>query len=237
MSMSVAKIELLREAAGLIFYLQETPENLEYIMLVTKSATALEDLYISLLKRHGDGQEYLHMEAAHALAGLCCKSRSRLHIGNNGGIELLHEMMKENLKILRKLDARFENGTADRLDSEEFDEIYENLRVCLLALLNLSVEEDFHVAIAHNFLKSLVEFAYDESDIKLGAYASKIICNLEKSPHFFVQSLIYKCQLQQTSVSSSQRVRASRDEVSNAEDFCVEFCRSKCSAPAIATLF
>ena len=33
MKMNNVKIELLREAAGLIFFLQETPENLEYIAL------------------------------------------------------------------------------------------------------------------------------------------------------------------------------------------------------------
>jgi len=197
--MSVAKIELLREAAGLIFHLQETPENLEYIGLVAKSSTALEDLYLSLLKRTGHGQEYLHMEAAHALTGLCCKHRSRLHVGRHGGVKLLEGMMKENLHILGALDLKFEQGTADNLDNLEFEEIYENLRICIVAILNLSVELEFHVDIAELMLKPLLEFAYDDDDRIIGTIACKIICNLERSSHFKVQTLIYKEQLRMAS--------------------------------------
>lgn len=114
-----AKIELLRETAGLIFFLQESPENRECIALVAKSNTALEDLYLMLMKKEGNGQEFLHKEAAHALTGLTCSSASRLYVGRSGGVDLLYEMLKENLIILNTLDGKFEDGSADKFDHEE----------------------------------------------------------------------------------------------------------------------
>ncbi|GMH74688.1 hypothetical protein TL16_g06530 [Triparma laevis f. inornata] len=190
-----AKIELLRETAGLIFFLQESPENRECIALVAKSNTALEDLYLMLMKKEGNGQEFLHKEAAHALTGLTCSSASRLYVGRSGGVDLLYEMLKENLIILNTLDGKFEDGSADKFDHEEFDQIYDNLKICLFAVLNLSVEQEFHVNVTQKFLKVLLEFALDEEDKEIGAIACKIICNLERSSNFTVQNLIYKAQL------------------------------------------
>ena len=104
------------------------------------------------------------MEAAHALSGLACSSYSRLHIGRGGGVDLLYKMLKENLVLLSALDAKFESGEADAWDYKEFDEVYENLRICLVAALNLSVEQEFHVSLAKRFLKCLVEFAQDDEE-------------------------------------------------------------------------
>ncbi|GMI01967.1 hypothetical protein TrST_g6106 [Triparma strigata] len=193
--MKSAKIELLRESAGLLFFLQESPENRECISLVAESNTALEDLYLMLLNKEGSGQEALHREAAHALTGLACSSTSRLYIGRNGGVDLLYAMLKENLIILNALDGKIEAGTADKFDHEEFDQIYENLKICLNSTLNLSVEQEFHVNITQKFLKVFLEFALDEEDKEIGTIACKIICNLERSSNFTVQNLVYKAQL------------------------------------------
>ena len=195
MKMNNVKIELLREAAGLIFFLQETPENLEYIALVTESSTALEDTFMGLLDRHGEGEEFLHMEAAHALCGLSCKATSKLHIGRNGGVKLLFKMLKNNLRMLGALDKKFNDGDADVMDVEEFDELSENMRICLMCTLNLSTEEEFHWDICRMFLKMLIEMAYDEDEKDLGKLCCKIICNLEKSPVAKVSNFLYREQL------------------------------------------
>ena len=94
------------------------------------------------------------------------------------------------------------SGDADAWDYKEFDEVYENLRICLVATLNLSVEQEFHVSLAKRFLKCLVEFAQDDEDRLIGGIACKIICNLEKSSNFLVQNLIYKAQLNVASLVS-----------------------------------
>jgi len=75
--------ELLRETCGLLFYLQESPDNLEFIQLVTNSSTGVEDLFLKLLKSRGEGAALLHLESTHALAGLCCKNGSKMYIGRS----------------------------------------------------------------------------------------------------------------------------------------------------------
>lgn len=77
----------------------------------------------------------------------------------------------------------------------QFDQIYDNLKICLFAVLNLSVEQEFLVNVTQKFLKVLLEFALDEEDKEIGAIACKIICNLERSSNLTVQILIYKAQL------------------------------------------
>ena len=78
-------IELLRETCGLLFYLQESPDNVEFIQLVSGSNTAMEDLFLKLLKSRGNGATLLHLESTHALAGLCCKNGSKMYIGKKDG--------------------------------------------------------------------------------------------------------------------------------------------------------
>jgi len=56
-------IELLRETCGLLYYLQESPDNLEFIQLVTGSNTGVEDLFLKLIQSRGKGSALLHLES------------------------------------------------------------------------------------------------------------------------------------------------------------------------------
>jgi hypothetical protein len=192
------KIELLREVAGLIYYLHELPECLEYFDLVNDSAYAVEDMFMNLCSRkyEGDGQEYLHRDAVFGLTGLCCCFKSVVYCGTNGGIDLIYNLITSTISMLNVLDTKFSAGLGDVIDNEEFDELYSNLYIYFRFLLNLTTEFTFHRAITDKFLDIITVLANDDSDYhnkrSVGYVCCQIICNLEKSHDVAVQSLLYK---------------------------------------------